>query len=229
MFDLAKLFICFIAFSFIGWCIEVIYRSFVENRFVNRGAFIGPICPIYGLGFILIEFLLSKYKSDPLILFLTSTVISMILEYIISYICEKIFRVRLWDYSKRSFNVDGRVSLETAIPFGLLGLLVVYILYPFSQSILNTLPNYIVFIISGILLVLFLIDLILTLNIFIKFKSTVQDVRKDSTEDINNLFKKDIYTKTPALMKRFINAYPNLRNYWNKILENISKLNDKES
>ena len=229
MLEFFKLFICFIVFSFIGWCIEVSYRSYVEKRFVNRGAFIGPICPIYGWGFILIHFLLSKYRSDPIILFLTSMITSMILEYVMSYLCEKIFRVRLWDYSKRSFNVNGRVSLETAIPFGLLGMLVVYILFPLSERLLNSLPDYLIYIVASLFLIIFLIDLVLTLNIFIKFKSTVQDVRKDSTEDINNLFKKDIYTKTPKLMKRFINAYPNLRDYWNKLLDNLAKLNDRQN
>ncbi len=49
---------------------EVIGKLIQYKRFINRGFLIGPYCPIYGTGAILITFLLKKYTNDPIVLFL---------------------------------------------------------------------------------------------------------------------------------------------------------------
>ena len=74
-------FIIFIIYSFIGWSIEVIRKLIEKHRFINRGFLIGPICPIYGFGCLAIILLLSKYKSDPIILFFMAIIICSIIEY----------------------------------------------------------------------------------------------------------------------------------------------------
>ena len=53
------------------------------------------------------------------------------LEYLTSYFMEKIFHARWWDYSQRKFNINGRVCLNTIIPFGLLGMFIMYVSNPF--------------------------------------------------------------------------------------------------
>lgn len=35
---------CFFAFSFLGWCAEVVFAALRERRFVNRGFLNGPFC-----------------------------------------------------------------------------------------------------------------------------------------------------------------------------------------
>ena len=45
---------CFFLYAFLGWCCEVLYAAAIEKRFVNRGFLNGPVCPIYGLGIVLI-------------------------------------------------------------------------------------------------------------------------------------------------------------------------------
>jgi len=67
----------------------------------------------------LITILLQKYSNDPIALFALGMIICAILEYFISYLLEKIFKARWWDYSTKKFNINGRVCLETMIPFGL--------------------------------------------------------------------------------------------------------------
>lgn len=49
------------------------------------------------------------------------------LEYLTSYFMEKIFKARWWDYSKRKFNLNGRVCLGTLVPFGIFGMLLMYV------------------------------------------------------------------------------------------------------
>ena len=124
-------FLLFIIYSFIGWLMETTLKSYEAKKFINRGFLIGPYCPIYGCGCILIILLLKKYEPYPLGLFCMSVVICTILEYLTSYFMEKLFNARWWDYSKRKFNINGRVCINTMIPFGILGTLMMYFINPF--------------------------------------------------------------------------------------------------
>lgn len=62
-------------------------------------------------------------------------IVCAILEYLTSFIMEKLFGARWWDYSQKKFNINGRVCLDTMIPFGLLGLLIIHVINPFLFSI----------------------------------------------------------------------------------------------
>ena len=132
----------FFLFSFLGWLVEIIYCLLLDHKFTNRGFLIGPYCPIYGCGCLLLIIFLHGSLKDPISLFLKSIVICAILEYFTSYIMEKIFKMRWWDYSNRKFNINGRICLETIIPFGLLGCLVMYVLNPFSMYIFSLINIY---------------------------------------------------------------------------------------
>ena len=124
-------FLLFIIYSFMGWIMEIIDNIIVKHKIVNRGFLLGPYCPIYGFGCLSLIFFLSNYKSDPIILFFMAIVICSILEYSTSYIMEKLFKLRWWDYTDKKFNINGRICAETMIPFGLLGTLVICIINPF--------------------------------------------------------------------------------------------------
>ena len=73
--DIRVIFLLFIVYSFIGWSLEVICKLITKHKFINRGFLIGPYCPIYGVGCILIITFLSKYKNDFITLFFMSIVI----------------------------------------------------------------------------------------------------------------------------------------------------------
>ena len=98
-------FLLFLIYSIAGWLIETIGEIFKSGKLVNRGFLIGPYCPIYGYGVILITFLLSKYKDDVFLTFVLAMVICGILEYLTSYLMEKIFHARWWDYKRMRFNI----------------------------------------------------------------------------------------------------------------------------
>ena len=117
----------FLIYSFIGWIVEVSAFLIQDHKFVNRGFFIGPVVPIYGTGGILITLLLTKYQSDPVTLFCMAVVVCSILEYFTSYVMEKLFKTRWWDYSNKKFNINGRICLTNLLFFGLMGLVMVYL------------------------------------------------------------------------------------------------------
>ncbi|MDE5587247.1 MAG: putative ABC transporter permease, partial [Bacilli bacterium] len=85
-----------------GWFLECIFCTIDDKKLVyDRGFLLGPYCPIYGCGALYMYFFLDKYQSDPLALFIMAMVGTSILEYVTSFLMEKIFRARWWDYSNR--------------------------------------------------------------------------------------------------------------------------------
>ena len=187
------------------------------KKFINRGFLIGPYCPIYGWGCILIILLLNKYTDDPLVLFIMAIVICSILEYFTSYFMEKLFKARWWDYSRRKFNINGRICLETMIPFGLLGCLIMYFVNPFFVSIYSKIPSNILIIISFVLFTIFLTDNIISYTIMFKMKIPKIKISKDNTEEITE-YVRSILAKRSFLYKRLMKAYPNMKILKNKVM-----------
>ena len=79
-------FVLFMTYSFLGWCLEVFGKLLEKKKFINRGFLIGPYCPIYGFGALIITFLLGKYTNDWPALFILSSVVCGILEYFTSFL-----------------------------------------------------------------------------------------------------------------------------------------------
>lgn len=150
------LFMFFFIASMIGYIAEVTCCSIKDKRLVwNRGFLIGPYIPIYGVGCIATLILLRKYFSDPITLFFLTIIVCSTLEYFTSWIMEKLFKVRWWDYSEYRFNVDGRICLLNSILFGFAGLIVVYFVYPFIRGLLDTVPHTVLIVVGLICLVIF--------------------------------------------------------------------------
>ena len=204
-------FLLFMTYAFFGWLIEVICKLIQEKRFINRGFLIGPYCPIYGWGAVLITLLLKRYLSDPIVLFFMSTIICSIIEYLTSYILEKRYHARWWDYSNKKYNINGRVCLETLIPFGILGVIISYFTNPLFFSWYSSFSSTALHIISTLLLIVFIIDNIISSNIVSAIKTEGIKATKDNTEEITQFVKQKLREKS-ILHRRLINAFPNLKN-----------------
>jgi uncharacterized membrane protein len=134
------------------------YTFVVKRKFVNRGFLIGPYCPIYGSGLILILVLLKDVNANFITKFFMIAFIASILEYITSYVMEKLFNARWWDYSNDKFNINGRVCLETFLEFGLVGSLGLYYVHPFVSSIMYSFNNNLIYILFGIFFTIFVVS-----------------------------------------------------------------------
>ena len=220
MIEIDKYIILFFAFSFLGWLMEVMMVILKERKIVNRGFLIGPYCPIYGFGGLIMTLLLQNIKNNPILLFLLSLLICSVLEYETSYVMEKLFHARWWDYSNRKFNINGRICLTNMIAFGLLGCLIIYILDPIYFEKIKYLSTQILNIICIILLALFLIDSIFSIKI-IKNIKLIKKNMKDNTEEITRRVKEILIEKS-ALTRRIVEAFPNMMVIKEKI-KRISK------
>ena len=226
--DIRIYFLLFMIYAILGWCMEVTCKLIQYKRFINRGFLIGPYCPIYGYGAILITFLLKKYTDDPIILFFMAIIICGTLEYLTSYFMEKIFKARWWDYSQKKFNINGRVCLNTIVPFGLLGLFIMYISNPFFISKIQQLPEMWLNILFWTLLVIYIVDNIVSGIVIRYVKKTEKIVGKDldNTEEITKKVKEVLQNKS-MLHRRLLNAYPSLEAVKIKIKEKKEEIKEK--
>ncbi len=208
-----KLFIylaLFFIFSFFGWIMEELHTLPLYKKFVNRGFLIGPILPIYGTGGILITLLLTKYKEDPIVLFCMAVVICSVLEYLTSFIMEKLFKTRWWDYSNKLFNVNGRVCLSNMIAFGFIGILFIYYINPAIIGVLYKINPLVLKVVLSILLICFLADLTISTIIIYGFKGAGLELLKDSTEELNKKVKEVLENKG-ILTRRIVRAFPEFK------------------
>ncbi|MDD3341617.1 MAG: putative ABC transporter permease [Bacilli bacterium] len=179
-------FLIFMIYAVIGWVVELITMFITEHRFINRGFLIGPWLPIYGYGALCMTILLTPYKNDLFVLFGMAVLVCSILEYITSYLMEKLFKARWWDYSDRKFQLNGRICLSNAILFGIGGVILVRFVNPVILYFLNNNPLFILNTVTAILLIIFLLDNIFSFKIINGFKQTARSLAKDSTEDISS-------------------------------------------
>jgi uncharacterized membrane protein len=204
-----------------GWMYEVIGMIVVDHKLVNRGFLIGPYCPIYGCGALLMSFLLKDYIDNPVVLFILIVVVCSFLEYTTSYLMEKIFKMRWWDYYKFKFNINGRVCLEILALFGAFGLFVMYIGNPFFLKLMDSRSDLFIYITSGTLLFIFIIDVIISTRIIsrintvsgaaaVKIKSSLDGVG-DKTEVITKMVFSTIKKSSDKWKKRIISSFPDLR------------------
>lgn len=226
--DIRVYFLLFMIYAILGWCMEVTCKLIQYKRFINRGFLIGPYCPIYGYGAILITFLLKKYTNDPIALFFMAIIICGTLEYLTSYFMEKIFKARWWDYSQKKFNINGRICLNTIIPFGLLGLFIMYVSNPFFISKIEMLPQMWLSILFWALLAIYIVDNIVSGIVIRYVKKTEKIVGKDldNTEEITKKVKEVLQSKS-ALHRRLLNAYPSLETVKIKIKAKKEKIKEK--
>lgn len=208
--ELCKYFMLFMIYSTLGWTIEIILTPLKSKKFINRGFFIGPYCPIYGIGVLLIIILLNKYQKDPIALFIMAMIICALLEYLTSFLMEVIFKNRWWDYSDKKFNINGRICLEYMIPFGIGATVIYYLLNPFFLKLIELINPTILVITSITIFILFLIDVIISLNIITKITKVSKTIKTDSTEEITTKVK-EILTGRSMPHRRLVKAFPGMK------------------
>ncbi len=224
MYTISYCFLIFLIISFLGWVMEVIDILVETNKLINRGFLIGPYCPIYGLASLCMIFLLKPFSNNLFFLFLMAILICSVFEYFVSFLMEKLFRARWWDYSDRFFNLNGRICLRNSIIFGVLAIVLLKYIYPTLHHFLIGIPPQILIGIALITFLIFLFDFIFSFNVIFRLKHTMDTITKDNTEEISKKVKSIILQKS-FFFRRIFKAFPT---YMNQIIfiikKNVSKL-----
>lgn len=177
-------------YSFLGWCVESIYKTILEKKFINSGFLYGPFCPIYGFGAVIMILLLDKLPKNIFLIFIASVILLTIWEYIVGVLLERIFKTKYWDYSNLKFNINGRVCLKNSIYWGILGIILIFIIHPLISYMVNTIPVTTLFHANIIIYIILLTDVIITVNrlLFIDEKiKQLYEIGDKIKEKINEL------------------------------------------
>lgn len=161
---ITDLFLYFILYSFLGWVMETCYCSIVERKVALRGFLYGPICPIYGIGALLMILFFTPFKHNLALFYTVSVIVMSGWEYFVGWLMEVTTHVKYWDYSQFRFHLKGRICLWVALVWGLLSYLIIFWVHPPIQALVQPAPLHIKYIIASILLVLFMVDAVLTIR-----------------------------------------------------------------
>ena len=216
----------FFACAVLGWVMEVVCKLVQFGRFINRGFLLGPYCPIYGFGAVLVTAVLNRHADTPLSVFLLAMALCGALEYVTSYVMEKVFHARWWDYGSRRFNLNGRVCANTLIPFGLLGLSLVYWIQPFFFGLFDRLPANVKTGLCVGLICLMAADAAVSAKVLHKVTRTAALSQGDDTETVTRLVREELFRKG-WLHRRLLRAYPDVRLYNARILQKIREDRDR--
>ncbi|RSX55115.1 putative ABC-transporter type IV [Bifidobacterium dolichotidis] len=175
---LEKVFLWFLFYSFVGWVWETVLNIVMKKRFVDRGMLNGPLCPIYGFGAMIVLFALAD-EHVWYVVFLSGGVLACTLEYLTSWGIEKLFHVRFWDYSKKPFNINGRVYLNGFLFFGFGAMAVKLWVQPQVLRVLDMFTPMALTITSISLLAILLVDFAVTLAGLMKMTNSLGRVEQE--------------------------------------------------
>lgn len=177
---------------------ESVYKTVLQRKFVNSGFLHGPFCPIYGFGAVIMILLLGKLPNNILIVFIVSTVLLTIWEYIASVLLEKIFKTKYWDYSNMKFNIGGRVCLKNSIYWGILGIIFSFLIHPCIESQVEIIPERTLLYIDVLIYIILLIDATLSITKILFIDKKIQQLYEISDkikEEINELKQEEMLEK----------------------------------
>ena len=222
------LFLYFFIYSVLGWIVETLYCRIGDGRWTNRGFLFGPYCPIYGFGALIVIYTLGYFIYSPIYVFVLGMLATSILEYITSFILEKIFNAKWWDYSNMKFNIKGRICLLNTLEFGILGLVILYGIHPIISTLISKIPSDLIQLISTVLLIIMTIDTCSTVISLLNLKEKLS-LLYDLAEKIksqNHLqhklsdfylykelseFRKNLISKRNIQIERLLDAFRNYK------------------
>ncbi len=203
----------FAAYSILGWCYEVVLEFVARQKLVNRGFLMGPYCPIYGVAAFLVLLLFRDSSINPIALFLASAAICTAVEYFTSYWMERLFHARWWDYSKKHFQINGRICLEGFLAFGAMSVILVYWVKPALTSLFSYLPELWSIIIAAVFTGWFAFDVVRSILSALHLSQKLKRLQKNWEENISKFQKRVTSGKKILAEKSFgegrlIKAFP---------------------
>ena len=235
--SLFEIFEYFLVYGVIGWIFESCVVSAREKHWVNRGFLFGPFIPIYSFGVVSMVFLLAPLNAlEPIrftidflpqgsrdvffdykyfAIFVGGGLVCSLLEILVSWIMEKLFNMRWWDYTDYRFNFHGRACLSIGALWGLMSIIVISFLHPYLVALpLSYAPKRVVYVIMLVGYAILLADSILSaimaskLSQKVKFLAKIKSemeawAEKSGSENKEELINKIKNSRVSVLMKDF--------------------------
>lgn len=219
-FELYFLFYNFILYSFLGWIYESVFVSIKNRGWVNRGFLNGPIIPIYGAGATIVYLFIAPVQSRASYVFIGGMVIATVLEYITSYVMEKLFHAKWWDYSDVKNNIKGRVCPVASLFWGFLSILMTDIMQPRINGIIDSIPRTEGETIGAIIAILVMADFAVTVIYTVQWDKKLADLDRIRNELMDYLVGTKLYETKEEMKNRLENfSFPAFTDFLREYLE----------
>lgn len=177
LYNISLYILLFLLYSVCGWIMEVIYCSVLNTKankkltIINRGFLNGPYCPIYGFAAILMALTLTPLSQKPVLLFFVGIIVCNAVEYATSYIMEKLFNARWWDYSHEFLNINGRICFKHSVTWGFLSLIFIRYIHPPILGLFEGIDKNLIFALAIVFSIIFLYDVFIAVITTISIRS----------------------------------------------------------
>lgn len=234
MYQVALVFMNFILFSLFGYIAEMTMCIIVDRKITNRGFLCGPIIPIYGVGSLFLTVLLEPFKAHPFLIFFFGIIITTLIEYVTSYLLEKIFHNRWWDYSCNKFNINGRICLLNSSLFGIGALAIIYLANPIFKDFFNQMNQTALIISAIIIFIIFLMDVIYSCVVAYNLRNQIiifSELKNEKLARIPGMFERMLKRRIKQIKRypnRLLKAFPYLQKSNEKEFAIIKKIQDNK-
>ena len=247
-----NLILLFFTYSLVGWIWETCYESVLNKKIINRGFLNGPCIPIYGCAGSLVYIFLQKYQTtffsiESIKIYFVGMIIATVLEYITSYLMEKIFNTKWWDYTEYKFNLNGRICLIASLFWGFAIVFFIQVCNPLLISKYNKISHDIKLSACSVFITAFIIDLFVTIYTIANLQRRIDFIIAIENERLENFVDKislipssaknkfaeiklKSYEITDPLIRRLVLAFPKMKikklerqSVFSKIAEKIKR------
>ena len=172
-----------------------------------------------------------KLQHSVILLFFSGVVICTAVEYISSFLLEKLFHTTWWDYSNKQIqigstiiklNLNGRICLQNSLLFGIMTVIGIKFVFPFIQKIISSIPQNFTKYFAIILSVIFIFDLIFSVKSLIDFNKYIYKIKTLGT-NLEEKFHKEEWFNNDSLKEIFISVTNQFKTKKEKFDEKIIK------
>lgn len=211
----------FVIFSFCGWVINGIKTLFEEKRFYNKGFLASPFCPSYGVGAVICYLALNHFQDNKFILFFGSCVILSLVVVLIGFFTEKVLGFKPWDFSDMKLNIGSYITLPYSLLLGIMGTILVGVLIPILNSVLELIPFLVSLIVVLSICLLIMIDYVFAIITTLRLQHRIKklngvssllgsDVPQEKIDELESNYNK-LFTEN-IMRRRLVSAFPELKN-----------------
>lgn len=174
-------------FSLIGLVIEIIVCFIRKQIYGNEfGLILGPLCIIYGIGAITTIICLEKFKGHRIKLFILGAILGTLIEYVVSFMLEAIFGIKLWNCASTRFTTNGRICLIYALIWGVATLILINGIKKYIDILINKIQGKTRIIVDIILTIIIAIIVMLTVWGIITYTTRARETLNGRNYTSNN-------------------------------------------
>lgn len=200
--SLSEMVLVFTIASIVGYFVETGYVFLSVGKVVKRGMLIGPYCPIYGFGALILYlcfYRVTAKKGNIPLIFISASLILGSFELLCGLAFKYILNIEMWNYYGKPLNILNYTTVPILIGWGILGTIYVFFVHPIILKIVRTIKPKFLKKLATTICFIFILDFIVSTrriwvnpeilnNLVNPQNATIQIIFNDEKEDFNPLY-----------------------------------------